>query len=461
MRLGFVTIIAVFALAATAAAATAPPTAKSGPVFVLNGGGWGHGVGMSQWGAYGQAKAGRRFDQILSYYYTGTALGDAPAPVSNRLRVLVADAVPAIMLSSTKPYTVVDATGVRYELPAGGVSIGPTLALPVGPDGELVPLLGPIQFRASAGGFLTRGGLSYRGELRVNVTGKRLQLIDVVSLESYLLGVVPGEMPSGWPLEALKAQAVAARTYAVGNLLKGRPYDLYSDWRSQMYYGVGRELPATTQAVRETKGKIVTYEGKVAQVFYFSSSGGRTASAADVYGSEVPYLVSVDDPWDAASPNHRWEPRQFTGRELAKAFGLAGMFTDVSVEPGSQGAPARVVFTTPSGALATFRLSEVRARLALKSTTFTFGVLNLAAPPVAPVKPGSVLKLAGVARDVEGAAIELRGPGSVWTPAAKVSPDDQGNFTAVLRPSATSTYRLTAAGVGGLSVTVKVAGPAP
>ena len=130
---------------------------------------------------------------------------------------------------------------------------------------------------------------------------------------------------------------MAARTYAIGNLIKGRPYDLYSDWRSQVYYGVEREAPGTSQAVRDTKGKIVTFEGKVAQVFYFSSSGGRTASAVDIYGSDVPYLVSVDDPWDELSPNHRWEPRQLTGRELAKAFGLAGTVTDVSLTPEARG----------------------------------------------------------------------------------------------------------------------------
>ncbi len=460
MRLGLLTITALCALAATAAATPSPPTAKSGPVFVLAGGGWGHGVGMSQWGAYGQAKAGRTFDQILAHYYTGTALGEAPQPIAKRVRVLLADGVPTVTMTSSKPFSVADANGTRYDLPAGDVAVGPNLELPVGPAGEPVRLVGPIQFRPPSGGTLKRGGLSYRGELRVIVTAKRLQLVNVVPLESYLLGVVPGEMPRDWPLEALKAQAVAARTYAIGNLVKGRTYDLYSDWRSQVYYGVEREAPGTTQAVRDTKGKVVTFGGKVAQVFYFSSSGGRTASAADIYGSEVPYLISVDDPWDVASPHHRWEPRQFTGRELAKAFGLAGAVKDVVVAPGTQGAPAQVVFTISVGRTATFRLTEVRARLALKSTTFRFGVLNLSAP-LGAVKAGAILKLDGVARNVEGAVLERRGVGGTWSSAAKVSPAPDGRFTASLKPSATSTYRLTTAGVGGLAVTVKVAEPSP
>jgi stage II sporulation protein D len=458
MRFGLVTITVLLALVASAAAAPAPVVAKSGPVFVVAGGGWGHGVGMSQWGAYGQARAGRTYDQILGHYFRGTELGDAPAPIAQRVRVLLADGVPKVTIVSSKPFTVADATGARYDLPAGEFAVGPTLELPVGQLGELVALPGPIQFRPGKGGFLGHGALSYRGELRVIVTGKRLQLIDIVPLESYLLGVVPGEMPRDWPLEALKAQAVAARTYAIGNLVKGRSYDLYADWRSQVYYGVGREAPGTTQAVRDTKGKIVTFEGKVAQVFYFSSSGGRTASAVDVYGSDVPYLVSVEDPWDELSPNHRWESRQLTGRELAKAFGLSGAVTDVSITPGSQGAPARVSFSRSVGPGASFRLTEVRARLALKSTTFRLGVLALSAPE-SPVKAGSTLKLVGVARDVEGAVIERRGSGGTWSPVAKLVPAADGRFTAAVKPSATSTYRLTAVGVGGLAVTVKVSEP--
>ena len=105
-------------------------------------------------------------------------------------------------------------------------------------------------------------------------------------------------MPRSWPLEALKAQAVAARTYALVSIVKGKPFDLYSDWRSQVYYGVEEESAATTRAVRETRAAILTFGGLPAQTLYFSSSGGRTRSAIDVYGTDFPYLVAVDDPWD-------------------------------------------------------------------------------------------------------------------------------------------------------------------
>ena len=119
---------------------------------------------------------------------------------------------------------------------------------------------------------------------------KKLQVIDVVGLDAYLLGVVPGEMPKEWPAAALQAQAVAARSYALASLVKNRDFDLYADPRSQMYYGVAAETPATTAAVQATKGQMLTYGGKVVAAFYYSSSGGRTASSADVFGLELPYL---------------------------------------------------------------------------------------------------------------------------------------------------------------------------
>ena len=109
-------------------------------------------------------------------------------------------------------------------------------------------------------------------------------------------------MPKEWPAAALQAQAVAARSYALASIVKNRDFDLYADPRSQMYYGVAAESPATTAAVKATKDEILTYGGKVATTFYYSSSGGRTASSEDVFGLVLPYLQSRPDPWDAGSP---------------------------------------------------------------------------------------------------------------------------------------------------------------
>ena len=130
---------------------------------------------------------------------------------------------------------------------------------------------------------------------------KSLQLVNSVGLEPYLYGVVPREMPSLWPAEALKAQAVAARSYALA-IRKTGAFDLYADTRSQVYGGVAAETPTTNAAVDATAGQVLLYEGKVATTLFFSTSGGRTASIEDVWsrGEAVPYLVSVPDPYDTA-----------------------------------------------------------------------------------------------------------------------------------------------------------------
>lgn len=443
--------LAVVAASAAAPRAAQPPVGGPLPVFVLTGGGYGHGVGLSQWGAYGQALAGRSAADILASYYPGTTTGAAPRKT---VRVLVAPRAATLRLSSAVPFSVSDAGGVRVELPAGELELGPELEVPV--EGVPRSLAGPLTFRPGTGATLALGGRSYRGTLRVSSDGVALQAIDVVGLESYLLGVVPGEMPAGWPLEALKAQAVAARTYAITSLVPDKPFDLYSDERTQVYYGAGVEAPAATHAVRETRGQILTYEGAPAQTPYFSSSGGRTRSAVDVYGNDFPYLRAVDDPWDETSPNYRWEPSTITGKRLAQALHLGSVALDVSTELGGDGRPVRLRFTTKAGRVVDVSAHDVRTRLRLRSTSFRLGVLALAPPPAA-VPVGTPVPLTGVARDVAEPQLERRTADGVWEPTARLATRLDGTFRAVVRPRETSTYRLTGAGVPGPSLTVAVA----
>jgi stage II sporulation protein D len=445
--------LAVLAAVATAASASTSAAPGSSIAFVLAGGGWGHGVGMSQWGAYGQAKAGRDYREILGYYYRGTELGTAPAAALDKVRVLVGNRLESVGVSSPSPIVVVDSSGKRYRLP-GSVSLGPTLELPVGKAGKSVPLPGPVALRPTGGANLTFSDKTYRGEFLVAKVGARLQLVNVVGLESYLLGVVPGEMPKEWPLEALKAQAVAARTYAIGHLLTGKSYDLYSDWRSQLYYGVGSEAPGTTQAVKETRGQIVTYDGLPAQTLYFSSSGGRTISALDAFGSDLPYLVAVDDPWDDTSPNHVWPTQLVTGAKLAKQLGLRDPVEDVTYVPGTPGKPAVVRLTTADGGTSDVRLSEVRSRLGLKSTSFRLGVLRLDRP--APLSAGGVLRLTGVARNIADVVLEQRGSSGAWVTVKRLAPASNGTFAITLKLTATTVYRLSSDGLAGPPVTARV-----
>jgi len=306
--------VLALALAAGAAAATAPvpsgpdptppTTALSAPVYVLSGGGYGHGVGLSQYGALAQARANRSYRDILAFYYPGTTFAKAGL---STVRVLVGDGRPSTRIASTAPFTVTDASGTVTPLAAGELVLKPDLKVVV--DGKPRALPGPLVFTPGKGQTLALDGKGYRGTIRVTPGPKGLQLVDVVALDAYLLGVVPGEMPKEWPAAALQAQAVAARTYALASIVKSRDFDLYADPRSQMYYGVSAESPATTAAVKATRGEILTYGGKVATTFYYSSSGGRTASSKDVFGLDLPYLQSRPDPWDILSPYHRWAPR--------------------------------------------------------------------------------------------------------------------------------------------------------
>ncbi len=443
-------IVIVAALAAVAA--HAGPVAASGqPTFVLAGGGFGHGVGMSQWGAYGQALEGRAYEEILAVYYPGTTL-EQMTPRS--VRVLVAPGTKTLVVRSTVPFRIRDAAGLSFDLPAGEVALDPTLTLDR--EGVFTPLVPPVTILPGAGAALGLGSKTYRGRLTLTSDGAKLQAVNVVGLEQYLQGVVPGEMPKSWPAAALQAQAVAARTYALVSLVKSKPYDIYPDVRSQVYYGAAAESAATTAAVRATRGQVLMFGGKPAQTLYFSSSGGRTRSAVDVYGNDFPYLRAVDDPWDAVpeNPNYLWQPVTWTAKKLAAALKLGSPAADAVTTPGGDGRPTVVTFTTLRGKQRTVSARDIRTLLGLRSTSFRLGVLRLAQPP--PAVAGDTVSLEGVARDVEGPTLERLGLDGAWTRARKLAPRPDGSFRVVVRPATTTTYRLAGGGVAGPGVTVTV-----
>ena len=138
-------------------------------------------------------------------------------------------------------------------------------------------------------GFLKINGLRYRGDLKIYNRGGKLAVVNVVGLQSYLYSVVPREMPSSWPLEALKAQAVAARGYAV-RAARASWYDIYDDTKDQVYggldYGSGED-PGSTAAVKATAGEVLKYGGDVISAYFSSSNGGRTAASVDTWCSTL------------------------------------------------------------------------------------------------------------------------------------------------------------------------------
>ena len=153
-------------------------------------------------------------------------------------------------------------------------------------------------------------GYRYRGGFEYTVSGGGLQVVNVVDLEDYVKGVLPAEMPGDWDLEALKAQAVCARTFACLNAkhLSAYGFDVCSSTDCQVYYGVSTATSATDRAVEETEGECLYYDGELAEAYYHSSDGGATEDAENVWGTDIPYLQGKEDPYEAriSIPNYSW-----------------------------------------------------------------------------------------------------------------------------------------------------------
>jgi stage II sporulation protein D len=394
----------------TTTAATATIVTNPAPVVLaVSGHGWGHGLGLSQWGAYGYAKHGWTYDRILAHYYSGTTLG--PAPVAT-VRVLLGQGK-KMTLESAAPWTVADAAGTKVTLDPGTMTLGPKLAMR-----DRQALQPPYTFTGKQP--LLLGGKQYRGRLVVSSDGKKVQVVDVVALENYLKGVVPAEMPSGWPAEALKAQAVAARTYALANLHKGQGFDLYADTRDQVYGGVAAESTAASAAITATKGEVVLWNGKLADTLFFSTSGGRTASALDATGTAVPYLVSVTDPYDTLSPYHDWGPVLVDGAVAAKKLKLPPPISGLSIETGPSGRAKSVTATGADDTQATVTGAQFRALLGLRSTWFSDVLFSLA-PAAKTITYGGAASLTGFARGADSVSLEAKAAGAGGRPRATSS----------------------------------------
>jgi stage II sporulation protein D len=448
MRRSLVFASLLVLVAGSAAPASGRPAASVGATFVVTGHGWGHGVGMSQYGAYGYAQHGIGYAKIVSHYFPGTQLGTAPV---TRVRVLLATGAAKLKIASTDDFTVRDATGETHDVAAGAYTLTPALKLRVLGAEKAKPLAGPLTFQAGPSPLVLRR--RYRGSIQVDVSGGKLRAINIVGLEQYLYGVVPAEMPFSWHPEALKAQAVVARSYALA-VRKTGAFDLYPDTRSQVYLGIDHERPSTNAAVDATAGKVVLYGGQVAKTYFFSTSGGRTASSQDVWGTAVPYLVSVPDPYDSISPYHDWGPLALPGAKLGRALHVPGRLIDVQTELNSSGRVSSLTAIGTNGSVAV-SAGDLRRRLALRSTWFSVGVLSLTAPS-APVVYGVLTRLTGVARDVGDVSLERR-TSSGWQDVARVRPAKNGTVSVPVRPTATTQYRLASGKVAAAAVRVAVA----
>jgi stage II sporulation protein D len=247
--------------------------------------------------------------------------------------------------------------------------------------GKLVGRFGAtIRFRNSAGDPIRLLGPAlnfvgdglYRGSIEVSLDSGGVTAINVIDIDSYIRGVVAGEMPSSWPLEALKVQAVAARTYALATRKTSGTFDLYPDTRSQVYRGVTGESVRSDAAVARTAGRIVTYDGIPAVTYYFSTSGGHTENVEFSFVGSLskPWLVGVPDPYDTQSPYHRWKVR-FSAAKLDRLLRAPGAFKRIKVL--KRGVSPRVVRARVVGTAGSRIVSgpQVRTALGLRDTWFT------------------------------------------------------------------------------------------
>jgi stage II sporulation protein D len=429
--------------------APVPPITGGGtaPVTILiSGHGWGHGMGMAQWGTLGFARNGWSYERILGHYYRGTTLEQRGNPT---VRVLLLEGRKRVVLASEDPWSVSDARGAKLKLEPGSLILRPGLAV------EGRKLVSPLTFDPGAAP-LSVAGKPYRGRFVVHSSEGKLQVVNALRLESYVKGVVPYEVPSDWPAAALQAQAVAARTYALerlGAVGPGRDYDVYADVRSQVYGGIEGETASISGAVDATARRVLTHGGKVITAYYSSSSGGRTVSAADWLGTPVPYLVSVDDPYDTISPNHDWGPVLFDARKIAKALKLGRDLLDLRTTTGASGRVTAVTAVGVNGEV-TVTGAEIRTLLGLRSTWFTLGWLSL--DPPAPAAFGAVTRLTGIARGAGDVTLEAKTSDGDWETVRAVEPDANGVFAVTVRPESAAQYRIAAGDVqaGPVSLTV-------
>lgn len=427
----------LLALALGLGAVGPTPIATAEPTFAVNGEGYGHGVGMSQWGARGMAEQGHSAAAILGHYYQGTTVTGGGE--SDDVRVLVG-IHGSFTLTTGGPGTIwgVGAVGGGAVLTVSrsgnsivlGGAVNATLGGSVVVDPGGSPLLvSPLGHRYRRG--LLSIGLDGGGGLRAIVVG--------LSMNSYLRGI--GEVPSSWPAEALKAQAIAARTYSQAKLNRADRWSSDFDVSASIdgaYIGDDKEFGPMgdrwNAAVDATNGQFVTYGGGLISVVYSASSGGHTENSEAVWGSPLPYLRGVPDPADAlgGNPHSSWTAT-FSGGQLGAKLGM-GTVTSVQAgaAPGVSGRldRATVTFTDAGGATRSFTGAQLRSLLGLKSTKFTIG--GAGGPAPARLRPTPACCRSGCSTPPSPTSAR-----PCWWVAGPSTPTD--------RPSSTSPTRSTAA----------------
>lgn len=353
----------------------------------IKGHGYGHGHGMSQYGAEGAAREGLTYRQIVEFYYPGTSWGVSRGRVSVLITADTSDDLEVLARTGLTVRDTDTPTGGRMTLPDNGASRWRVALAPNGDnrvsyktgrwhawqvlsgDGEFYAGGSPITLVTPV------GERAYRGRLRAASTPSGHDTVNDLTLESYIKGVVPLEMPALWSTEAVRAQAVAARTYASyeRNHPHSDDYQLCDTSSCQVYGGYGAEHPAANKAVDDTRGEVLMADGAPAFTQFASSSGGWTSAGS------VPYLPAIQDPYDdwSGNPVHDWSVR-VQDSLFERTWPATGNLTRITVtrRDGNGDWGGRVALLTLVGDKGRVVVSgdTFRSILGLRSTWLTFRV---------------------------------------------------------------------------------------
>ncbi|MHB1135796.1 MAG: SpoIID/LytB domain-containing protein [Coriobacteriia bacterium] len=385
-----------------------PASALAETTFNFTSRGYGHGLGMSQYGAKGFAEHGYSYDYILRYYY-GNAGRDAktkvvtwptaeptrdvnldgaanstnagftkttwtirPGYAGSRLIVYVSPSEVYYAPDGWSTFTALGNT-ITWKRPDGSTQVFSGTILVLGETSN--PRLTQVM---EGTGQYSHTYVRFRGHLRLTASAGKIKLINRLNMNEYLYGVVPRESPSYWHMEALKAQAVAARAYSWTSTRD----ELYTTTADQVYGGhssgdpdlrtdgkdysedrtkaVLLETSRTNTAVDATAGQVVTYDGAMIRTYFMSTSGGHTEDSKNVWGGDYPYLTGVPDPFEltAGSPAHSWQWKQLTATQVRTALLAQGVSAALVPDPivsmrvverGVSGRVMKVAFTSPTG----------------------------------------------------------------------------------------------------------------
>jgi len=350
--------------------------------YVQGKGGYGHGVGMTQFGAKGMAEQEYKYDEIIKYYYTGVNIEKRNTDnVNIKVKISLDLGSPDINITSDQPYSVVYKTKdndteqivenqiacpaqstTSFKYMDGNIVItndkviDDSTQLP-----QTIVSIDAVRVIPSDTGvlsYINKGNpLPYAGEFKIypNNSSKNLDLINILPLEEYLRGVVPAEMPSSWheeAEEALKAQTLAARTYALRRISDKKIFDVYDSTLSQAYKGLSVVNDKVDNLIKATKGEVVTYNGGLADTVYSASAGGYTVDSTFAWGgSDVPYLKGKPDPYDNSKYATYWWNVNITRDQISSAYPQVGVVLNVEITNKMFDRPVELKITGTKGTI--------------------------------------------------------------------------------------------------------------